>query len=47
MVARRYRGVGWVHWDLINEPSYAPPEGVWKNLPIGDDARGPRVARRG
>jgi hypothetical protein len=40
MVARRYRGVGWVHWDLINEPSYAPPEGVWKNLPIGDDEEG-------
>jgi hypothetical protein len=37
MVARRYRGVGWVHWDLINEPSYSPPEGVWHNLPIGDD----------
>jgi hypothetical protein len=37
MVASRYRGVGWVHWDLINEPSYAPPEGVWKNLPIGDE----------
>jgi hypothetical protein len=37
MVARRYRGVGWVHWDLINEPSYAPPDGVWRNLPIGDD----------
>jgi hypothetical protein len=36
MVASRYRGVGWVHWDLINEPSYAPPEGVWRNLPIGD-----------
>jgi hypothetical protein len=35
--ARRYRGVGWVHWDLINEPSYAPPEGVWRNLPIGDE----------
>ena len=37
MVASRYRGVGWVHWDLINEPSYAPPAGVWKNLPIGDE----------
>jgi hypothetical protein len=37
MVARRYRGVGWIHWDLINEPSYAPPEGVWSNLPIGDE----------
>jgi hypothetical protein len=38
--ARRYRGVGWVHWDLINEPSYAPPEGVWRNLPIGDEHEG-------
>jgi hypothetical protein len=37
MVAQRYRGVGWIHWDLINEPSYAPPEGVWSNLPIGDE----------
>jgi hypothetical protein len=36
MVARRYRGVGWVHWDLINEPSYAPPDGLWRNLPIRD-----------
>lgn len=36
MVARRYRGVHWVHWDLINEPSYAPPEGLWSNQPIGD-----------
>jgi len=40
MVARRYRGVGWVHWDLINEPSYAPPSGVWRNLPIGDEHEG-------
>ena len=47
MVARRYRGVGWVHWDLINEPSYAPPEGVWSNLPIGDEHEAPRVARVG
>ena len=37
MVARRYRGVHWVHWDLINEPSYAPPEGLWSNRPIGDE----------
>jgi hypothetical protein len=36
MAARRYRGVGWVHWDLINEPSYAPPEGLWHNLPMRD-----------
>jgi len=35
-VARRYRGVGWIHYDLINEPSYAPPEGLWTNQPIRD-----------
>lgn len=34
--ATRYRGVGWVHWDLINEPSYAQPQDTWKNRPIGD-----------
>ncbi|HKZ31030.1 MAG TPA: hypothetical protein VJ648_01590 [Vicinamibacteria bacterium] len=32
----RYRGVSWVHWDLINEPSYAPPESLWSNQPIRD-----------
>jgi hypothetical protein len=37
LLASRYRGVPWIHWDLINEPSYAPPEGVWQNLPIGDE----------
>ena len=37
MVARRYRGSGWMHYDLVNEPSYAPPSGVWSNLPIGDE----------
>jgi len=36
LVARRYRGVHWIHYDLINEPSYAPPEGLWTNQPIGD-----------
>ncbi len=36
MVARRYRGVGWVHWDLINEPSYAPSRALWTHQPIGD-----------
>ena len=35
-VASRYRGVGWIHYDLINEPSYAPPTGLWSNRPIGD-----------
>jgi hypothetical protein len=36
-VATRYRGVGWIHYDLINEPSYAPPEGLWSNRPIRDE----------
>ncbi|HUP50182.1 MAG TPA: hypothetical protein VNA04_15465, partial [Thermoanaerobaculia bacterium] len=35
-VARRYRGAGWIHYDLINEPSYAPPSGLWSNRPIRD-----------
>ncbi|MBX3261458.1 MAG: cellulase family glycosylhydrolase [Labilithrix sp.] len=34
--ARRFAGVGWVHWDLINEPSYAPPSKLWSTRPIGD-----------
>ncbi len=36
LFATRFRGVGWIHWDLINEPSYAPPDGLWSNRPIGD-----------
>ena len=33
-MASRFRDVPWVHWDLINEPSYAPadnsgPTGPW------------------
>jgi hypothetical protein len=36
LLASRYRGVGWIHWDLINEPSYAPPDGIWHNRPIRD-----------
>lgn len=35
-IARRFRGVGWIHYDLINEPSYAPPDGLWSNQPIRD-----------
>ena len=35
-VASRFRGVGWIHYDLINEPSYAPPAGLWSNRPIRD-----------
>jgi hypothetical protein len=36
LVASRYRGVPWVHWDLINEPSYSPPDRLWSNQPVGD-----------
>ena len=36
LVASRFRGVGWVHWDLINEPSYAPADSLWTNQPVGD-----------
>ena len=33
-LAERFRGVGWIHWDLINEPSYGKTP--WKNFPNGD-----------
>ncbi|HJS59374.1 MAG TPA: hypothetical protein VKA01_14825 [Vicinamibacteria bacterium] len=36
LVASRFRGVPWVHWDLINEPSYAPGDELWTNQPVGD-----------
>jgi hypothetical protein len=36
LFASRYAGVGWVHWDLINEPSYAPRAQLWKTRAIGD-----------
>ncbi|HEY8132293.1 MAG TPA: hypothetical protein VII12_10390, partial [Thermoanaerobaculia bacterium] len=36
-IARRFRGVGWIQYDLINEPSYAPPTGLWSNRPIRDE----------
>ena len=34
--ATRMKDVSWVHWDLINEPSYAPRAKLWKTRPIGD-----------
>jgi hypothetical protein len=34
--ASRFNGVSWVHWDLINEPSYAPLAKLWSTRPIGD-----------
>lgn len=35
-IASRYRGVGWIHYDLINEPSYAPLDKLWQTRPFGD-----------
>lgn len=37
LVARRFRGNHWIHWDLINEPSYAGPNDLWTNKPVGDE----------
>ncbi|MBS3943907.1 MAG: cellulase family glycosylhydrolase [Melioribacter sp.] len=36
LITTRYKDIGWVHYDLINEPSYSPPNDIWKNSPIGD-----------
>jgi hypothetical protein len=36
-VASRFKGCNWVHWDLINEPSYSPADQLWTNRPIGDE----------
>ncbi len=36
LVASRFRGTQWVHWDLINEPSYAPPDKLWRTRPMWD-----------
>jgi hypothetical protein len=39
-VARRFRGCPWVHYDLINEPSYAPPDALWTSRPMGGRLEG-------
>lgn len=36
MIASRYKGIGWLNYDLINEPSYSPPDKIWQEVPIGD-----------
>ncbi|MDR2697429.1 MAG: glycoside hydrolase family 5 protein [Holophagales bacterium] len=36
LIASRYKGSPWVHYDLINEPSYSTPAQLWSNRPIGD-----------
>ncbi|MEM7585329.1 MAG: hypothetical protein AAF560_18210 [Acidobacteriota bacterium] len=37
LIASRFRDIHWIHWDLINEPSYAPVGTLWTNLPVGDE----------
>jgi hypothetical protein len=36
LIADRYKGSPWVHYDLINEPSYSAPAQLWSTRPIGD-----------
>jgi hypothetical protein len=36
LIAKRYKDINWIHFDLINEPSYSPPNDIWKNSPAGD-----------
>lgn len=35
-IAGRFRGNPWIHYDLINEPSYSPADQLWTNRPVGD-----------
>ncbi|MBS2019959.1 MAG: cellulase family glycosylhydrolase [Deltaproteobacteria bacterium] len=37
MLASHFKGSAWVHWDLINEPSYAPRSALWSTRAIGDE----------
>ena len=37
VISSRYKNVGWINYDLINEPSYSPPDKIWKEYPIGDE----------
>jgi len=36
LIASRYKGSPWVHYDLINEPSYSTLAQLWNCRPIGD-----------
>ncbi|MCL1893065.1 MAG: glycoside hydrolase family 5 protein [Holophagaceae bacterium] len=36
LIASRYKGSPWIHYDLINEPSYSTPAQLWSCRPIGD-----------
>lgn len=35
-VVSHFRDCGWLSYDLINEPSYTPPDDLWKTSPIRD-----------
>ena len=37
VISSRYKNIGWINYDLINEPSYSPPDKIWKEYPIGDE----------
>lgn len=34
--ASHFKDNPWIHWDLINEPSYSPTDQLWTNRPVGD-----------
>ena len=36
LIASRFKGSPWIHYDLINEPSYSAPAQLWSTRPIGD-----------
>ena len=36
-ISSRYKDIDWISYDLINEPSYSPPDKIWKEVPIGDE----------
>jgi hypothetical protein len=36
LITERYKNIHWIHYDLINEPSYTPADKPWQNLPIND-----------
>ncbi|MEM1181914.1 MAG: hypothetical protein AAGM22_26445 [Acidobacteriota bacterium] len=37
LIASRFRDVHWIHWDLINEPTYASVGRLWTHQPTGDE----------
>lgn len=36
-ILNRFKDCGWIHFDLINEPSYAPKDFLWQNRPFYDE----------